>query len=81
MLELLYLVPKEQSLEEAKYLMEGLMTLRSKLLQTLLEQCQSIKVKRCFALKGGAAINIFIRDLPRYSIDIHLTYILTDKRD
>ena len=48
MLESLYLVPKLQSLEEAKYLMEGLVTLRPKLLQKLLEQCTSIKVKRLF---------------------------------
>lgn len=47
-LELLYLVPKKQSLEEAKYLIEGLVTLRPKLLQNLLEQCCSVKVKRLF---------------------------------
>ncbi len=27
-----------------------------------------------FALKGGTAINLFIRDLPRLSVDIDLTY-------
>lgn len=29
----------------------------------------------CFALKGGTAINLFIRDLPRLSVDIDLTYL------
>jgi predicted nucleotidyltransferase component of viral defense system len=28
-----------------------------------------------FALKGGTAINLFVRDLPRLSIDIDLTYM------
>ena len=29
----------------------------------------------CFALKGGTAINLFIRDLPRLSVDIDLAYV------
>lgn len=29
----------------------------------------------CFALKGGTAINLFLRDLPRVSVDIDLTYL------
>ena len=28
-----------------------------------------------FALKGGTAINLFIRDLPRLSVDVDLTYL------
>jgi predicted nucleotidyltransferase component of viral defense system len=28
-----------------------------------------------FALKGGTAINLFVRDLPRLSVDIDLTYL------
>ena len=28
-----------------------------------------------FALKGGTAINLFYRDLPRISVDIDLTYL------
>jgi predicted nucleotidyltransferase component of viral defense system len=35
----------------------------------------------CFALKGGSAINFFVRDLPRLSIDIDLTYIPVEGRD
>jgi len=29
----------------------------------------------CFALKGGTALNLFVRDLPRISVDIDLTYL------
>jgi predicted nucleotidyltransferase component of viral defense system len=29
----------------------------------------------CFALKGGTAINLFVRDTPRLSVDIDLTYL------
>jgi len=30
--------------------------------------------QECFALKGGTALNLFVRDLPRLSVDIDLTY-------
>ncbi|MFZ1985997.1 MAG: nucleotidyl transferase AbiEii/AbiGii toxin family protein, partial [Desulfatitalea sp.] len=29
----------------------------------------------CFALKGGSAINLFVRDLPRLSVDLDLTFL------
>jgi predicted nucleotidyltransferase component of viral defense system len=35
----------------------------------------------CFALKGGTAINLFIRDMPRLSVDIDLTYLPVEQRD
>jgi len=34
-----------------------------------------------FALKGGTAINLFYRDMPRLSVDIDLTYLPLDERD
>jgi predicted nucleotidyltransferase component of viral defense system len=34
----------------------------------------------CFALKGGTAINLFIRDLPRLSVDIDLAYVPVEDR-
>jgi len=34
-----------------------------------------------FALKGGTAINFFVRDLPRLSVDIDLTYLPVNERD
>ena len=33
-----------------------------------------------FALKGGTAINLFVRDLPRLSVDIDLVYLPLDDR-
>jgi hypothetical protein len=47
-IEVCYLVPQQQGYEEARLLMEGLQTLRPKLLQFLLEKCESIKAKRLF---------------------------------
>ncbi|HHJ16561.1 MAG TPA: nucleotidyl transferase AbiEii/AbiGii toxin family protein [Gammaproteobacteria bacterium] len=35
----------------------------------------------CFALKGGTAINLFVRDLPRLSVDIDLAYLPMANRD
>lgn len=35
----------------------------------------------CFALKGGTAINLFIRDMPRLSVDIDLTYLPLETRE
>jgi predicted nucleotidyltransferase component of viral defense system len=35
----------------------------------------------CFALKGGTAINLFYRDLPRFSVDIDLLYLPMEDRD
>ena len=36
--------------------------------------------EKCFALKGGTAINLFIRNLPRLSVDIDLAYLPVDER-
>lgn len=32
-----------------------------------------VAAEKCFALKGGTAINLFVRDMPRLSVDIDLT--------
>jgi predicted nucleotidyltransferase component of viral defense system len=34
-----------------------------------------VAAETCFALKGGTAINLFLRDMPRLSVDIDLTYV------
>ena len=47
-MECLYLAPKYQPLIEVYELMEGLNNLRPATVQTLLEDCSSIKVKRLF---------------------------------
>ena len=35
----------------------------------------------CFALKGGTAINLFVRNMPRLSVDIDLSYLPVEDRD
>lgn len=47
-LELLDLVPKHQTLEEARLILESLQSLRSKKMSVLLKSCRKIKVKRLF---------------------------------
>jgi len=37
--------------------------------------------QECFALKGGTAINLFVRDLPRLSVDIDLHYLPFENRE
>lgn len=39
-----------------------------------------VAAESCFALKGGTAINLFVRDMPRLSVDIHLTYLPVEDR-
>jgi hypothetical protein len=49
---------------------------------TLLLDCLAVlKDQALFALKGGTAINFFIRDLPRLSVDIDLTFLKSVPRD
>jgi len=48
MMELIYLMPKYAHYDEAQLAMESLTTLRPNLVQSLLEDCNSIKVKRFF---------------------------------
>ena len=40
-----------------------------------------VAAETCFALKGGTAINLFIRDLPRLSVDIDLVYLPIANRE
>jgi predicted nucleotidyltransferase component of viral defense system len=44
-------------------------------LRLLVQLLSFVRTEECFALKGGTAINLFYRDLPRYSVDIDLTYL------
>jgi hypothetical protein len=39
-----------------------------------------VATESCFALKGGTAINLFIRNMPRLSVDIDLTYLPVAER-
>ena len=40
-----------------------------------------VAAEDCFALKGGTAINLFVRDMPRVSVDIDLTYLPLSSRE
>ena len=55
MLECLHLAPENQDLVECFQVMEGLTTLRPKLVQELLEKCKSIKAKRLFLFMAEKA--------------------------
>lgn len=47
----------------------------------LLNVLPEVAKQKCFALHGGTAINLFIRDMPRLSVDIDLTYIPIHDRE
>lgn len=50
--------------------------------QLLVRTLPLVAEEDCFALKGGTAINLFHRNLPRLSVDIDLTYLpLADRPD
>src|SRR5580698_5647900 len=46
----------------------------------LLRVLPEVAKETCFALHGGTAINLFVRDMPRLSVDIDLTYIPIEDR-
>lgn len=46
----------------------------------MLSALPEVAKEKCFALHGGTAINLFVRDMPRLSVDIDLTYIPVEDR-
>lgn len=46
----------------------------------LLNVIPEVAKESCFALHGGTAINLFLRNMPRLSVDIDLTYIPAEDR-
>lgn len=49
--------------------------------ELLLKIIPIVAGEECFAIHGGTAINLFVKNLPRYSVDIDLTYIPLEDRD
>ena len=47
----------------------------------LVQALPFVAEESCFALKGGTAINLFVRNLPRLSVDIDLTYVPVADRE
>ena len=47
----------------------------------LLDVLPEVAKETCFALHGGTAINLFIRNMPRLSVDVDLTYLPIENRE
>ena len=56
-------------------------TVYKKQVALLLSVLPEVAKEKSFALHGGTAINLFIREMPRLSVDIDLTYIPIEDRD
>ena len=69
-MECLYLAPKSQPLVEVYELMEGLNNLRPPIVQQLLEQCTSIKVKRLFLYMADKAGHDWFSYLDLTKVDL-----------
>jgi len=70
MFECLYLAPDTIDLIECFHLMEGLVNLRPKLVQELLQECTSIKVKRLFLYLSEKANHNWLQFIDISSVDI-----------
>ena len=70
MFEVLHFVPQRQSFEEARLLMEGLFSLRPRLVQSLLEACAFVKVKRLFLALAESCGHSWLTklDLPKVTL-------------
>lgn len=51
-----------------------------KQVQLLLNVLPEVAKEECFAMHGGTAINLFVRNMPRLSVDIDLTYTHIEDR-
>lgn len=56
---------KNEYLEQARFMLHAL---------------PYVAKETCFALKGGTAINFFVKDMPRLSVDIDLAYLPDEER-
>jgi N-acetylglutamate synthase-like GNAT family acetyltransferase len=70
LMECLYLAPQKQGLMECYELMEGLNNLRPNLVQELLEQCRSVKVKRLFLYMAEKAKHDWFQYLNLEKVDL-----------
>ncbi len=70
MLELLHLAPGEADLVECFHVMEGLTTLRPKLVQQLLDACTSVKVKRLLLYMADKTGHAWLSRVDVGSVDL-----------
>lgn len=68
-MELIFEIPKNQTFDETIKIMENLMTLRPKKVQYLLENCNSVKVKRLFMWMAEKLNHNWVNDLDLTQID------------
>ena len=69
-LEYLHLAPDSIDLMECYQVMEGLSTLRPRLMQQRLEECRSIKVKRLFLYMAEKARHEWVKRLELSKLDL-----------
>ena len=69
-MECIYLAPDKQDLMECLQVMEGLNNVRPNQVQALLEQCQSIKVKRLFLFMAEKVGHSWLKHLKTDKIDL-----------
>ncbi|MCF8345932.1 MAG: type IV toxin-antitoxin system AbiEi family antitoxin [Bacteroidales bacterium] len=69
-LECLYLLPDRFDMVECYQIFEGLSNLRPKILQELLENCNSIKVKRLFLYMASKANHQWLGSVDQSRIDL-----------
>lgn len=53
----------------------------TKQVKLLLDVLPEVAKEACFAMHGGTAINLFVREMPRLSVDIDLTYVEIAERN
>lgn len=70
MLECLYLAPKRMDLVECFQIMESLATLRPKVVEGLLSECGSVKVKRLFLYMAEKANHQWLQLVDQSKLDL-----------
>jgi len=73
-IESLYLAPRKIDLIECYHLMEGLVNLQPRLVQELLYQCNSVRVKRIFLYLAEKANHQWLKFLDLSTLNMVLTY-------
>lgn len=74
-MEMLYHFPKHHTFDECYRVMENLMGLRSDVCQNLLEQCNSVKVKRMFMFLAEVCEHFWLEE-----VDLSKVYLGSGKR-
>jgi hypothetical protein len=69
-MEVLYCLPKTESPDETKHLMEGLTTLRPDVVTELLRACTSVKVKRTFMVLAETEQHSWLEQLDTTGVDL-----------